>query len=283
MYPELFRIGPLPVYSYGLMLGISFIVGSYFLTKEFKRAGISENIASEITLLCIILGVAGSKMFHLFENWSEFVSNPLGMIFSPSGLTYYGGFLLTTAGVAIYLRKKKLGFLRVVDLVSPALALSYGIGRIGCHLAGDGDYGIPTSLPWGMSYSNGVVKPSMMFFGSKYAEKFPNGIMPDDLPLHPTPLYEFFGAVIIFIVLWQLRTKFKIQGQMFAAYLVLTGTARLLVEFLRLNPTIFMGLTEAQLISVSVIVAGIVLWYYSKKEIPQLSKNINTVKGKISK
>jgi phosphatidylglycerol:prolipoprotein diacylglycerol transferase len=256
MYPELFKIGPFTVYSYGLMLGIAFIIASYILTKEFERRKLNPNLATEITLMAIIFGIIGSKLFHLFENWDAFIQDPVGMAFSPGGLTFYGGLILATLAIWIYTRRKKIPFLVIADATSPSLILAYGIGRIGCHLAGDGDYGIPTSLPWGTDYSNGTVPPSVMFRGTDIAKHFPNGIVPDNTPLQPTPIYEFLAAVLIFYFLWWLRKKDWSDGKLFMAYLVFAGVERFLVEMIRLNPRLLFNLSEAQLISVVMIVAG---------------------------
>ncbi|MCE1189530.1 MAG: prolipoprotein diacylglyceryl transferase [Ignavibacteria bacterium] len=257
MMPELFRIGPLPVYSFGFMLAVSIIIANYILSKEFKRSNIPEDSASVITLLSVLLGIAGSKLFYLFEDWDNFLIHPVSVIFNPGGLTFFGGFILASLGIYIYARIIKVPFLRIADLTSPSLALAYGIGRIGCHLAGDGDYGIPSSLPWACNYEKGVVPPSYMFRGSEIAKAFPHGVVPDNTPLHPTPIYEFLGAVVIFAILWKLRKKLSQNGAIFSVYLILTGVARLLVEFLRLNQKLMFGLTEAQLISAACIAAGI--------------------------
>ncbi len=265
MYPELFKIGPFTVYSYGLMLGIAFIVASYVLTKEFERRKLNPNLATEITLLAIVFGIIGSKLFHLFENWDAFLNDPVGMAFSPGGLTFYGGLILATLAIWIYVRKKKIPFLVVADATSPSLILAYGIGRIGCHLAGDGDYGIPTSLPWGTDYSNGTVPPSVMFRGTDIAKHFPNGIVPDNTPLHPAPIYEFIAAVIIFAILWKLRKKDWNDGKIFMLYLVFAGVERFLIEIIRLNPRLLFGLTEAQLISVVMIIVGSLGFIYLTK------------------
>lgn len=265
MYPELFKVGPFTVYSYGLMLGISFIVASYILTSEFRRNKIPENIASEMTLLAIIFGIIGSKIFHLFENWDAFLKDIVGQAFSPGGLTFYGGFILATIAIFIFLKKKNISFLLAADLTSPSLAIAYGIGRIGCHLAGDGDYGIPTSLPWGTNYENGIVPPSYMFRGSEIAKSFPGGVVPDNTPLHPTPIYEFLVALIIFYVLWFLRKKRIPTGNVFYIYLILSGIARLSVEFLRLNDEILFGLTQAQVISIILIISGSLGLFYNHK------------------
>jgi len=262
MYPELFKIGPLTVYSYGLMLGIAFIVASYILTKEVERRKMDPNIATEVTLISIIFGIIGAKLFHLFENWDAFINNPLHMAFSPGGLTFHGGLILVIIAVLIYSKRKKIPFLTLTDLAAPSLALAYGIGRIGCHLAGDGDYGTPTDLPWGTNYENGTVPPSLMFRGSEIAKSFPGGIVPDNTLLHPTPIYEFLTMVIIFFILWQLRKKAWPDGKLFTVYLVLAGLERLLVEFIRLNPRILFGLSEAQIVSIILILAGVIGYYY---------------------
>jgi len=262
MYPELFKIGPFTVYSYGLMLGIAFIVASYILTKEVERRKMDPNIATEVTLISIIFGIIGAKLFHLFENWDAFINNPVHMAFSPGGLTFHGGLILVIIAVLIYSRRKKIPFLTLADLAAPSLALAYGIGRIGCHLAGDGDYGFPTNLPWGTNYENGTVPPSSMFRGSEIANGFPGGIVPDNTPLHPTPIYEFLIMLVIFFILWKLRKKEWIDGKLFTVYLMLAGLERLMIEFIRLNPRLLVGLSEAQLISIILMTAGVIGYYY---------------------
>lgn len=273
MYPELFKIGPFTVYSYGLMLGIAFIVASYILTKEVERRKMDPNIATEVTLIAIIFGIIGAKLFHLFENWDAFISNPLHMAFSPGGLTFHGGLILVIIAVWIYSRRKKIPFLTITDFAAPSLALAYGIGRIGCHLAGDGDYGFPTNLPWGTNYENGTVPPSLMFRGSDVAKGFPDGIVPDNTPLHPTPIYEFLVMVIIFFILWKFRKKEWPDGKLFTVYLMLAGLERLMIEFIRLNPRLLFGLSEAQLISIILIAAGVIGYCYftMKKDLKRFS------------
>ncbi len=272
MYPILFKIGPFTVYSYGLMVGIAFIVANYLLTKEFERLKLAKNLSNEITLLAIVFGIAGAKLFSLFENWSEFLSNPL-IAFSPGGLTFFGGLIFAIIAIWIFLKRKNIPFFLVADAVSPALILAYGIGRIGCQLSGDGDYGIPTNLPWGTNFSNGTVPPTVMFKGFNFhkyfpnlSQQFPNGVL-NNTPLQPTPIYEFIAAVIIFLILWKLRTKEWVLGKLFMLYLILAGLERFLIEFIRLNPRILFGFTEAQLIAIVMIIAGSIGWYIlGKKE-----------------
>lgn len=253
MYPKLFEIGPVPVYSYGLMLGITFLVGSALFARELKRKGMDENIGVTITFLCLIGGIVGSKLFYVLEEWNFGSGNPLSYYFSkdvllsPSGLTFYGGLLLAIILVMIYCKIKGLSVLEIFDMMSPSAAIGYGLARIGCHLSGDGDYGIQVNgTMWeflGYSYSNGTVptKPGVL--------------------VHPTSIYEFVAAILIFTFLWNSRTKYNTPGIIFAYYLILSGIERLLVEFIRLNPRIAFGLSQAQIISIVMILFGVILLY----------------------
>jgi phosphatidylglycerol:prolipoprotein diacylglycerol transferase len=258
VYPELLKIGPFTVYSFGLMMGVGFIVASFLLTKELTRKRFDASLGSTITLFALVFGVIGSKLLYLIENWSLFIAAPLKMAFSPGGLTWYGGFILATLTIWQYTKKKKVPFLAVCDAASPALALGYGIARIGCHLAGDGDYGMPTDLPWASSYSKGTYPPSAAFrdFPDVVAKYGVDGVVPDDILVHPAPLYETLLGIIIFVILWRLRTKFTVNGKLFMLYLILSGIARFGVEFIRLNERILFGLSEAQLIAVVLILMG---------------------------
>lgn len=283
MIPKLFQLGPIPVYSYGLMLGISFITASYILSKEFKRRKLSENAAINITFMALIGGVVGAKLLYIIEEWPGLSAMPSNKfystegIFSPAGLTWYGGLILATILILIYARIKKISFLAIADSTAPGLALGYGIARIGCHLSGDGDYGLPVSefaswVPWGTNYSKGTLPPSIAFHGSEIAKKF-GGMVPDTTLCHPTPVYEFIFGVIIFSVLWSLRKKYNIDGKLFGLYLIMSSVARFLVEFIRLNPRLAFGLSEAQLISIVLLAIGVYL--YMKKPAAELAGKTN--------
>jgi len=293
MIPKLFDIGPVPVYSYGLMLGICFIVASWLMQREFKRKKLDENAAINITFIALVGGVIGSKLLYVIEEWKAISSMPASKmfstdgLFSPAGLTFYGGLILATGMIYLYTRAKKIPFLRVCDAAAPSLAIGYGIARIGCHLSGDGDYGLPVSefmswVPWGTNYSNGTLPPSIAFRGTDLAAKF-GGVVPDNTLCHPTPMYELVFGVLIFWFLWRKRTIFKGDGKLFGLYLILAGAARLLVEFIRLNPRYVLGLSEAQLISVVLIGIGLFLYYrkpttfQEKEKVP--AKNIKKSKN----
>jgi phosphatidylglycerol---prolipoprotein diacylglyceryl transferase len=271
LIPKLFQIGPIPVYSYGLMLGISFIVASVLFNKEIKRKKFGENIAVNITFIALIGGIVGAKLLYVLEDWNSIMSQPASKIFStdgifsPAGLTWYGGFLLATLLIYLYVRSKKIPFLQICDAAAPSLAIGYGIARVGCHLSGDGDYGVPVSefaswVPWGTNYAKGTVPPSVAFRGTDIAQKF-GGVVPNDTLCHPTPIYELILAIIIFAILWSKRKSINESGKLFFLYLILSGIARFLIEFIRLNPKIFLGLTEAQLISLILFLAGLLLFF----------------------
>ena len=270
MIPKLFQIGPVPVYSYGLMLGISFIVASYLLSQEFKRRKLGENSAINITFIALLCGVIGAKLLYVIEEWKSITSMPSSKlfstegIFSPAGLTWYGGLILATLVIYVYTKRKKIPFLEVADTAAPGLAIGYGIARIGCHLSGDGDYGLPVSefaswVPWGTDYSKGTLPPSVAFHGTEIAKKF-GGMVPDNTLCHPTPVYEFILGAIMFGILWSMRKKYKIDGKLFGLYLIMSAVARFFVEFIRLNPRFMLGLSEAQLISFVLMLLGVYLF-----------------------
>ncbi|MBK8550980.1 MAG: prolipoprotein diacylglyceryl transferase [Ignavibacteria bacterium] len=133
MYPKLFEIGPVPVYSYGLMLGITFLVASALFTRELRRNGMDENIGVTVTFLCLIGGIVGAKLFYIIEEWNFGSGMPLSsfftkdIIFSPSGLTFYGGLILAVILMLIYCRVKGLSVLKMFDLMCPGAALGYGL------------------------------------------------------------------------------------------------------------------------------------------------------------
>jgi phosphatidylglycerol:prolipoprotein diacylglycerol transferase len=199
-----------------------------------------------------LVGIVGAKLYHVLETPRELLADPVGQLFSRYGLAWFGG-LIAGLGAFVWLaRKFKIPMLEIFDAGSAAATIGYGVGRIGCLLSGDGDYGKPTSLPWGMS--------------------FPNGLVPTSERVHPTPIYELIAACVIAWILWRLGTRqlaARAQhgeaavrpGSVFATYLILTGVARFLVEIIRINPRSFLGLTNAQAASTLCVIAGIALWW----------------------
>jgi len=308
------HLGPLTIPTFGLMVACAMLAAFFVLRADLERRGLAtprektrpstarKSASAEAELLiaipCIV-GLAGAKLYHLLESPAEFFAHPLALLISPFGFAWFGGLLAGFAAFVWVGRRQQIPLLTLLDVGSPAAALGYGIGRIGCFLSGDGDYGIPTSLPWGMS--------------------FPNGLVPTTDRVHPTPIYELIAACAIAWWLWRIgarqiaaaRTKAFAQvrergatpeelaslssarptrhpsafemfmvahrvqflrnwrrpqdGSAFAAYLVLTGLARFLVEFIRINPRSFLGMSNAQTASVVSMIAGFALWLWLVK------------------
>jgi len=243
LYPFI-HIGPLTLGTYGLMVATALICAFFILRADFARRRVSAD-AEAIIGITGLSGLAGSRLYHLLETPREFFADPWPQLFSTMGFAFVGAIIGGFLALVLLARKFRMSPLLMLDAASPA-AMGYGIGRIGCLISGDGDYGIPTSLPWGMS--------------------FPNGIVPTTQRVHPTPIYEFLVAILIFWILWRLGARglktHAPDGIIFAAYLVLTGIARFLVEMIRINPRSFYGLTNAQAASVVSVIAGVVLFVY---------------------
>ena len=256
------HIGPLTIPTFGLMVASAMVCAYFLLRADIYRRGLAPDkssaaaVAEAFIALPSLCGIVGAKLYHELQSPADFFAHPLGHIFSQYGFAWFGGLI---AGFSAYLwlaRMRKIPVLQMLDAGSPAAALGYGIGRIGCLLSGDGDYGIPTSLPVGMS--------------------FPHGLVPTTERVHPTPIYEFLVACLIAWWLWRYGarqisarstgaaadTQAAGDGLVFAAYLLLTGLARFLVEFIRINPRSFLGMSNAQTASVLSMFAGVAMWGY---------------------
>jgi prolipoprotein diacylglyceryl transferase len=260
------HLGPLTIPTFGLMVATALLVSAYVLQADFdRRRGQLEKIKGYsstkdegflIIGIAGIAGLAGARLYHVLESPGEFFANPWPQLFSRFGFAWFGGFLGGFVALVFLARRSKIPVLEFLDICSPAACVGYAIGRIGCLLSGDGDYGIATSLPWGMS--------------------FPNGVVPTTDRVHPTPLYEFFIWLAIAAFLWHMGTKAlrgpKAKGEIFANYLLLTGGARFLIEFIRINPRSFFGLSNAQAASLASIIAGAVLLWRIKSQFHGLKK-----------
>jgi phosphatidylglycerol---prolipoprotein diacylglyceryl transferase len=262
LYPFI-HIGPLTLGSYGLMVATGLICAFFILRADFTRRGVSVD-AEAIIGITGLAGLVGSRLYHLLESPAEFFADPWPQLFSTMGFAFVGAIIGGFLALVLLARRFRISPLLMLDVASPAAAIGYGIGRIGCLISGDGDYGRPTNLPWGMAFPNGIVPTteSCVQWGA-----------PADCRVHPTPIYEFLVALVIFWILWKLGERalktHAPNGIVFAAYLVLTGVARFLVEMIRINPRSFFGLTNAQAASVVSVVAGIALFVYCRKATPR--------------
>ena len=246
----------LAIYSYGFMLVVAFYTCFFLLQKEFKRIGIDVKVASDIVFFAAVGGIGGSKIYYLIENFGRVLDDPIGMIFSGSGLVFLGGLMGGTLGVTWVIQKNNLNWLKMSDIVAPLLILGYGIGRMGCFFVGD-DYGIPTHLPWGISFENGLPPTTYQSFQFNYPWISLDGFEPGLLSVYPTQLMETALALCIFGYLWSRREKIVFDGQLFFTYLVFAGLQRFFIEFIRTNVKYIFGLTGSQIISIFMILIGV--------------------------
>jgi phosphatidylglycerol---prolipoprotein diacylglyceryl transferase len=278
------HLGPFSIPTYGLMVAIGMLVAAYLLQADINRHRaqfmergylISEkerNYGDEAFLIIGIIGVTGlvgARLYSVLENPHELIANPAVLI-SRYGFTWSGSILTTIVAMVFLARHFDIPVLEFMDLCAPPAALGYAIGRIGCLLSGDGDYGVPTNLPWGMSFPNGLVPTTGTWDPvSRSGVCFEYGL-PENCTVHPTPIYEFLVGVIIAAFLWRMATKTLSSGgshgEIFSAYLIWTGIARFLVEFIRINPKVFYGLTNAQIVSLLSLLGGaLLLWSIKRK------------------
>lgn len=245
MYPILFQykipfpflIETLQIGTYGVMLGLAFYCAFLVLEREFKLHNKDQELAYKILLAAILCGIIGAKLFHILDNFSEFLSSPKEMIFSGAGLSVYGGLVLALVVCYFIVKQAKENYLELADMAAPAIAVGYFFGRIGCHVAGDGCYGITTSSIFGVAYPNGIVPTTALVF--------------------PTPLFESFLSFIFAGLMLNLRKKSLPHGTVFFIYLALNGIARFSIEFIRNNPKILIGLTQAQFIAIGLFVFSV--------------------------
>ena len=250
MYPFI-HLGPLTLGTYGLLVATGLISAFFVIRADLRRRNIPID-AESIIGATGLAGLAGARLYHLLESPAEFFANPWPLLFSTTGFAWFGAVIGGFIALIFLARSHRMKTLLMLDVASPAAAVGYGIGRIGCLISGDGDYGKPTSLPWGMS--------------------FPNGLVPTTERVHPTPIYEFLAALAIAYFLWRIGRRDIHRngsaGNVFGWYLVTTAAARFLVEFIRINPRSFFGLTNAQAASVVSGVAGVVLLYILARRFP---------------
>ena len=264
MYPVIYDFGNINIFgfqfnpvinSYGFMLMMAFYTCYFFLNKDLKRLGYDSNLSGDIVFAAAVGGILGSKIYYLFENFNRVIADPVGMIFSGAGLVFLGGLMGGTLGVTLVIKKNNLSWITFADIVAPLLILGYAIGRIGCLLVGD-DYGLPTHLPWGIEFPNGLPPSTYSVFQTYYPWVNLNDFEPGVLSVHPTPIYEAIIGGLIFYYLYQKRISVSTVGSLFFTYLILAGLERFIVEFLRVNEKYFIGMSGAQLISLLMISIG---------------------------
>lgn len=286
MYPYL-NLGPLHLGTFGLLLWLAAAVGTWVLHRNFNRHGVDAD-ALGIVAYVVIAGVIGAKLWHEFQDireleaslrqialpgWRHPLETLLGFLqWFQAGFAWYGGLL---AGIATLMWQggkarfkgalegtlgERVGALRMLDLVAPAAALGYGVGRIGCLTSGDGDYGVNTTLPWGVHMRHDALVP-------------PN---PPDALVQPTPVYELIFAAAVAWLLWRIGARSKPVGWLTGLYLVLMGIGRFLVEFVRINPKLYWGLSNAQMGALGSVLAGVAMMAWAQKKNVQWTPELAT-------
>ena len=268
----------------GLLTAVAFVFLKY---REKEKQKLPEpeikevlvypsHLISEITMAAAIGGLLGAKIFHLLEYWNDFVADPFGMFFSGSGLTMYGGLIVGAISVLWYGKKNNITPIQLCDASAPGLMLAYGVGRLGCQIAGDGDWGIV----------NNISKPSFINFLPDWlwSFRFPNNVVNEGIPIEgcsghhcyqlaqgvfPTPIYESITCILLFFLLWSMRKKINIPGMLFFYYLLFNGIERFLIEAIRVNSKYhLLGIefSQAQLISLLLIITGLTGIFFLKKK-----------------
>ncbi|HEU4341456.1 MAG TPA: prolipoprotein diacylglyceryl transferase [Candidatus Binatia bacterium] len=255
MYPVLFKIGPLTIYSLGLLWALGALAAAWILHLELKRNRYNPELASTMVVTAAIGGLLGARLLFVLEEWNDFLRSPWDLIFSGAGFSWYGGLIGGTIAVTWLVRRNGIPWLKAADISAPALALGYGVGRIGCFLAGDATWGKVSGVPWTMAFPDAVAGWVNPLTGVPY---------PPGVRVHPTQLYELVQSLFVFSILWILRERRYPHGTIFWLYLVLAGSMRFIVEFWRANPILGLGMTEYQWISLTLVLLGVYLLYRQK-------------------
>jgi phosphatidylglycerol:prolipoprotein diacylglycerol transferase len=237
--PEI-EIGPLDLQTFGLFLAFAFFCSGALFAHRLRELGKPADWTYEALFAAVVGGIVGSRLDYVIQNWDEVSGDLLGNVLSGAGLVFFGGLIGGAIGVLIWARWR--GFLgwELLDSAAAPIAIGYAVGRVGCQVSGDGDYGEPSDLPWAMAY--------------------PDGTVPTTDEVHPTPVYETVAMGFVTLLLWNLRDRLP-PGMLFGLYLLLAGIERFLVELIRRNDEVLAGLTIPQLFSFAMIAGGSALMY----------------------
>jgi phosphatidylglycerol:prolipoprotein diacylglycerol transferase len=241
MQPEIHILG-ISLKSFGIVFACGFLAAGAILVRRLRELGKPVDYAYELAFAALVGGLVGSRLYYVIQNYSLVKHHLFSSLFSGSGLVWYGGVIGGALAVVAWARWRGMLSLALFDLACVPLAMGYSIGRIGCQVSGDGDYGIRSTLPTSMSYSHGTV-PTIDASGHVFT-------------VLPTPIYETVMMGLVALWLWRMRDRFR-PGLLFAFYLVLSGTERLLIEFIRRNHKILLGLTGPQLESIVLMAIGV--------------------------
>lgn len=268
MYPDTFRLGPLHLHPYGVLLALAFLFALWFSGRKIRqRTGVGQPVILDLFQIILISSILGARLFFVAFHWEHFSENPL-RIFAiwEGGMTLYGGILLPIVAVWVYVRKQGISYLDVSDGVAPSLAMGIAIGRLGCFLRGC-CFGLPTDSSLGMHFPEGSEASEMgrevlLSHGHHFAD------LPASPLIHPSQLYSAFGALLIFALVLVIEKTVKFRGAMFAEFLTLYGIHRIIMDQFRWYDSVssgFWGLTVSQWVSVGFIVSGMAVWILALK------------------
>lgn len=244
MYPELFRIGDFVISTFGVMMAIAFLTGSWITARRMEEEGLDPDLAWSLLVWVMIGGILGSKLYFAVDVHLRTGVPFTQLLFARDGITWYGGLVMGTVVGAIGCRVHGVSIKKVMDCTAVAVAVGQALGRVGCFLVGD-DYGVPTDLPWGIA--------------------FPDGAPPTLVAVHPTQLYEVLWLLPVAALLWRRRHR---SPFLFGEYLVANGFGRIFIETLRVNPKVAFGLTEPQIVGAVLVVLGVSSWLYFQRHEP---------------
>ncbi|HEV8151186.1 MAG TPA: prolipoprotein diacylglyceryl transferase [Gemmatimonadales bacterium] len=266
VYPFNFHVGPLNVTGYGIMMMVGFLMGGWLMDRDLRERGLHHEYAADMTVAAVIGGILGAKL------WYVAATGELSSLFSRGGLVWYGGFLGGVAVVLLNGRRLGVPMRWTMELVAPALPAAYALGRIGCFMVGD-DYGVPSAVPWAVKFPQGLPPTTAAALARDFHVAIPAGVSPETvLAVHPTQLYETILMLAVFMLLWRLRQHRRGTGWLFGLYLVLAGSERFLVEFLRAKEDrLFGDFTVAQLTALAIVLVGsffMVRWKHAEAVAP---------------
>ena len=237
------------------------------IPKEIEKTVHPFELVGNITMIAAISGIIGAKIFHNLENFDTFLADPIGQLMSFSGLTFYGGLIAGAISVIWYAKKYQINIKHLIDSAAPALMLAYGVGRIGCQMSGDGDWGIDNLAPkpewmsflpdwmWSYAFPHNVINAGIPIDGctGNFCMQLAN-------PVWPTAFYEVLMSITIFGILWAMRKHIKVPGALFFIYLAFNGIERFFIEKVRINTeyNILGGITQAEIISFCLVLIGII-------------------------
>jgi phosphatidylglycerol:prolipoprotein diacylglycerol transferase len=261
VYPLILQLGPIQITGYGVMMMVGFLVGGWSIQINLKQLGYNEDYAADLVVAAVIGGVVGAKL------WYVVLTQDPAALFSRGGLVWYGGFVGGTLAVMFQGWRLRVPTRLTAEVVAPSLALGYALGRVGCFMVQD-DYGVPTSLPWGLRFPEGAPASTAQNLVAQFGVEIPAGTNPlEVLAVHPTQLYEATLMMLAFYFLWKMRSHGHGTGWLMGLYVALAGSERFLIEFLRAKDDRLLGaFTVAQATSLLLVATGVYLMvHFSKK------------------